>query len=155
MNFNDYQQRAIASLREETTLEVLGLKLIEKSGEIAGLCKTELLKSPPGTAKERKQIMSEAIGWALWDIAAIAHLNGIDLGQPSPSRSGLGIYPRLARHCSYVCSDIFDPVTSENIQSLAEHLELVLDDLLDIAKDWNLSLEAIAAENLAKVEAKK
>ena len=72
MSFHEYQSKAICSLRDETTLEMLSLQLMDRIGNVAGH-RYAMLK------REETDVlaMTEDLGWCLWCVAAIAHRIGM------------------------------------------------------------------------------
>ena len=71
MSFHEYQSKAICSLRNETTLEMLALQLIDKIGNVAGHRYAMLNHEETDVLT-----MTEDLGWCLWCVAAIAHRLG-------------------------------------------------------------------------------
>lgn len=154
MNFQQYQEQAVKSLRPETTTEMLALHLVEKVGVIAGI-KYRALKSGAMNTDD----LAVEIGWCLWCVAAIAHRKGFSPKtvdqwpewKDATKRGQARTFLTLARVAETLSTE---PQTGQGLANGKFCLEHCLRHVCAIAQCNGLTIEAIALANLARLEAR-
>ena len=143
MSFHEYQSKAICSLRDETTLEMLALQLIDKIGNVAGHRYAMLNHEETDVLT-----MTEDLGWCLWCVAAIAHRLNISLNFSCVRfERGNSYFGLLASIAAELYKDFMPPCTVD-LKCHSLKLGRSLRSLCVLAECSNISMDEVVALNL-------
>ena len=143
MSFPEYQSRAICSLSNETTLEMLALQLMDRIGNVARY-RCAMLKGDDLDVLE----MTEELGWCLWCIAAVSHRQNISLNFSCVRfERGNSYFGLLASIAAELYKDFMPPCTVD-LKCHSLKLSRSLRSLCVLAECSNISMDEVVALNL-------